>query len=167
MKQNLNNIKKTGFKTPENYFDSLEDQIMNTIKTNHTLGNIEDTGFKIPNEYIDNVEDAVFSKLRLEEKTKVVSLFSKRNLMYVSGLAATMLIFFSIFMNSNEETIETIDIELVENYIIDEDIDSYEIAALLTNEDLSEDFLVESNIMDESLETYILENISIEDLLIE
>jgi len=167
MKQNLKNIKKIGFKTPDNYFDTLEDQIVTSLNLDESLGNVKEAGFEMPKDYLDSVEDKVFKSLEIEERLKLVSLFSKRNLMYVSGIAATLLIFFSIFINSRTETNESIGMEYVENYIIAEDIDSYEIAALLSDDNLTEDIFIESDIMDGSLETYILENTTIEDLLIE
>ncbi len=42
-KNKLHTIKDSGFKTPKNYFDGLEDSIMNQIKLQ---GKIESTGFK-------------------------------------------------------------------------------------------------------------------------
>lgn len=167
MTKNLNDIKKTGFKTPEDYFNNLEGRIFDNIKIDEALKDVESTGFDMPNGYLNTIEDAVFSKLPSTNNTKVVSLFSRRNLIYFSGVAAAVLLFFSLFFNSTTTTFDNIDVELVENYIINENIDSYEIAALLTDEDLVEDAFFENTIMDEDLENYILDNTTIEDLLIE
>ncbi len=166
MTKNLNNIKKTGFKTPVDYFDNMESRILDNIKIDETLS-VDNTGFDMPDGYLNTIEDAVFSKLPSTKDAKVVSIFSRRNLIYLSGIAAAILLFFSLFFNSTKTTLDNIDIELVENYIINENIDSYEIAALLTENQLTEDLFIDNNVIDEDLENYILENASIEDLLTE
>lgn len=167
MTKNLNNINKTGFKAPKDYFDSLENQIFDSIKIDDALKGIDKTGFKMPDGYLNTVEDVIFSKLPTKDNQKVVSLFSRQNLLYLSGIAAAVLLFFSIFLNTTETTIETIDLELVENYIIYENIGSFEIAALLSEDDLTEDLFFQNTIIDDDFENYILENATIEDLLIE
>jgi len=167
MTKNLNNIKKTGFKTPEDYFNNLENRILDNIKMDKTLKGIDNTGFNMPDGYLNTVEDAVFSKLPSTNDIKIVSLFSKRSLIYLSGVAAAALLFFNLFYNSTTTTLDNIDIELVENYIINEGFDTYEIAALLTEYQLTEELFVNDYIIDDDLENYILDNSSIEDLLIE
>jgi len=167
MTKNLNNIKKTGFKTPEDYFNNLENRILDNIKFGETLKGVHDTGFSMPEGYLNTIEDAVLSELPTINNTKVISLFSKSNLIYLSGVAAAVLLFFSLFFNNTTTTLDNIDLDLVENYIINENMDSYEIAALLTDVDLVEDAFFENTIIDEDLENYILDNTTIEDLLIE
>ena len=88
MSKNLNNIKKTGFKTPEGYFDNFENQILDKIKKDESLKSIVNPGFNVPDGYFINLEEAVFNKLHTTDNTKVVSLFSRRNLIYLSGVAA-------------------------------------------------------------------------------
>jgi len=167
MSKDLNNIKKTGFKVPKDYFGSLEDKISNTMDSSSSLESINSTGFDLPEAYLNTVEDAVFNRLSQQDSSKVFSLFSRKNITYLSGIAAAALLIFGLFFNKNNITIENINIELVENYIINEDLDSYDIAALLSEDELQEELFVQNTIMDESLENYILENSSLEDLLIE
>ncbi len=167
MNKNLDNIENTGFNIPEDYFKSLEDQIMNTINSKGALESIESTGFEMPESYLNSVEAAVFSKLSKNDNSKVISIFNRRNLLYLSGVAAAVLLFFSLIFNNNTITIENINIELVETYIINEDLDSYDIAALLDDDELENALYLQNIIMDETLEDYLLENTTIEDLLIE
>jgi len=164
----LKNIKDPGFKVPKEYFNSLEDAVFSKLNTEELQGKIDDHGFAMPKDYLDAIEDKVFSKLnKNDDNVKVVSLFNKRNLLYISGIAAALVIMFSIFINKNDGTSEELDYEMVENYIIDQNISSYELASLLTDEELLE---VNSDIMDEafgddSLEDYLLENANIEDII--
>jgi len=167
MKPDLNNIKKAGFKVPKDYFNNLEDQLLSNIKTNTILEDNNSIGFEVPDDYFNSLEDKIFSKLDLKENTKVISLFSKRNLIYISGVAAAIVIMFGIFMNNNDLSNLELDYEVVETYIIDQDISSYEIASLLTEEELLN---VNSEIMDEAfnnndMEVYLLENANLEDIL--
>jgi len=167
MNKNLDNIKNSGFKIPKDYFNDLEDEIMNTINAKDALESIDSTGFELPENYLNSVEDAVFNKLSKNKNSKVISIFNRRNLLYLSGVAAAALLLFSLIFNNNNITIENINIELVETYIINEDIDSYDIAALLNDDELEYALGIQNTIMDESLEDYLLENTTIEDLLIE
>jgi len=167
MKLNLNNIKNTGFKTPDNYFDAIEDTIMSAINQECSLNLSKETGFKTPDNYFGDIEDVIINKIETKNTTKVIPLFSRRNLIYASSIAAAVLLLFNLSIFDKEITWDSLDIQTVENYILNEDIDSYEIAALLFENDLTENLFIQNTITNESLEAYILENTSIEDLLIE
>lgn len=166
MQLNLNNIKKTGFKTPDNYFDAVDDNIMNAIKQENSNLSME-TGFKTPDNYFDAIEDAVINKVQTKNTSKVIQLFSKRNLLYASSIAAAVLLIFNLSIFDKEVTWDSLDTQTVENYIIDEGIDSYELAALFTDDDFLEIDFIEQNISDETLENYILDNLDLEELMIE
>ena len=167
MKQELNNIKSTGFKVPKDYFKNLEDQIMDNIKLDEVLQNNESAGYKVPEGYLDTLEDVVLSRATKTNNPKVISLFNKQNLIYISGVAAVILIMFNVFWNSPETSIDYIGTELVENYFIDQGIDTYEIAALFTEEELTtiNTDIFDQTFNDDSLEYYLLENAIIEDII--
>ena len=164
----LNNIKDPGFKTSENYFSSFEDAVFDKLNTKNLKDTFEDHGFVAPDDYLSTIEERVFNELDTQvNEVKVVSLFSKRNLLYLSGVAAAILIMFSIYINKDQSTFEDLDVDLVENYIIDQNLSSFEIAQLLTDEELLQ---VNNEIMDEafgeeSLENYLLEHVNFEDIL--
>jgi hypothetical protein len=161
-KNKLHNIKDSGFKVPKNYFDSLEDSIMNQIKLQEK---IEDSGFKTPDNYFESLDDKILDKVA--HKPRVISLFTKRNLFYASSIAAALVIMFGILINNNDLTFDDLEIASIENYIYNEDIDTYEIASLLTEEDLITDNFIESEISEDLIEDYLLENATLEDLIIE
>lgn len=167
MKPKLNNIKSTGFLTPDNYFERVEDQIMGVVKGKEQLDQAEKPGFDLPDSYFDTLENNILNRIENEDDTKVIKLFSRRNILYASGIAAAILILFNLSIFSESITIDDLETETVENYIINEGIDSYELAVLLSEDDLLEDELMEQNITDESLEDYLLENLDIEELIIE
>ena len=67
MNKELKNIKTTGFKTPDNYFDTIEDNVMDNIKLNNIL-NSKSTGQTTPEGYFDTIEDSVFQKINSSKK---------------------------------------------------------------------------------------------------
>lgn len=165
MKQNkLHNIKETGFRVPSDYFNRLEDVILSDIKLKKISS---DSGFKLPDGYFDSLEDTITSKVSTKAPTKVIPLFRKRTIIYISGVAAAVLLLFNLSIFENKPTFDSLEFEAVENYIMNENIGSYEIAALLSEEDLLEENFIEYNVEDKTVETYILNNMYVEDIIIE
>ncbi len=165
MKQNkLHNIKKTGFKAPEDYFNTLEDAILSDIKLKKTSS---DSGFKLPENYFDTLEDKIIDKVSTKAPTKVVPLFRKRTIIYISSAAAAVLLLFNLSIFENKPSFDSLDFETVENYIMSENIGSYEIATLLSEEDLLEENFIEYKVEEETVKTYILDNLDVEDIIIE
>lgn len=167
MKTNLNHIKNTGFKTPNNYFNSVENKIMNAIKQENSLNLTKETGFKTPSNYFDTLEDVITNKIETKKTSKIITLFNKRNLLYASSIAAAVLLLFNLSIFDKEVTFDSLDIQTVENYIIDEGIDSYELAALFSEDNFLEVDFLQVNITDEALENYLLNNLDIEEIMIE
>ena len=166
MSKKLRDIEKTGYKTPQDYFNGLEDAVFSRLGTENLQEAIDDHGFSAPVDYLDNLESKVLDKLE-KDKVKVVSLFNRRNLLYMSGVAAAVLIMFSIFLKKDIQSLEELDLNIVENYILDQDFSSYELASLLTEEELTNinNDIMEEVYDEESLENYLLENVNLEDLI--
>lgn len=163
-KNNLHNIKKPGFNVPKDYFNNLEDLILSEVKLKETLST---SGFKTPKGYFETLEGVVIEKVTEKEASKVISLFSKKNLVYISSVAAVILLLFNLSNFQKNGDWSNLDTETVENYMIDEDISFYEIAALLPDEDLEESNFVNYNFSNENIETYLLDNLDTEDLFID
>lgn len=162
-KDKLHNIKSNGFKTPDNYFESFEDRFFESLNDNKVIDGIVDAGFKVPKGYFDTIDEKVLNNL---ENKPVVRLNTRKTLYYVAGIAASLLLLFTIFINNGDKTQE-LSAEMVETYFENSDLDSYELAELLVNADiLEEDFtLVETEYKEENLESYLLENTDIETIL--
>lgn len=161
------NIKETGFKTPENYFEGIEDAVFSKLETGSKLKSIDNPGFKIPDGYLDTVEDNVLNKIDNNSNTKVISLFSRRNLIYMSGVAAALLIMFGIFNSKQTQQVEELNYDMVEAYIIDQDISTFELASMLTDDELSminTDILIEA-FNESSVEDYLLEHVDLETII--
>jgi len=161
-KNNLHNIKKTGFKVPEDYFNNLEDIILSQQKMEELS---DDSGFKTPENYFETLENRIIAKASKKETSKVISLFSKRNLVYASSIAAAILLLFNLSIFQSKLNWNTLDIQNVENYIIEEEMSSYEIASLLSDEELIEENFINYDFNDENIESFLLDNLDINDLI--
>lgn len=161
------NITSAGFKTPNDYFESFDDKIFSKLSTESQLDSIKEAGFKVPDTYFESFNDTVFEKNLGEKKAQVIQLFSKRNLIYVSSIAAAILLLFNLSIFEIKPTFDNLETVAVENYIIDENINSYEIAALLTDEHIEENIIIDYSINEDNIEEYLLNNADIEALMIE
>ncbi len=160
MKKNkLHNNIKSGFKTPEGYFDSLEEHIMSELKLKELSNS---SGFKTPDNYFSNLEDTITSQVSKKE-TKVIKLFTKKRLIYISGIAAAILLLFNVSIFNKIEEWPT-DFQTVETYILEEDINYYDIATLLDEDELIEDNFIDYTIKEETVEDYIIDNLNVDDL---
>jgi hypothetical protein len=165
--KNLHNIKSSGFKIPKDYFDTLDKKILNNIDDANALKNIKSTSFKVPENYFDTIEKQITDKLSKEQETKVISLINKKTIIYISSIAAAILILFNLSIFDNDPSFDNLETETVENYIINESISSYEIASLFTTDQLSESDFFEHEFDEKNLEEYLLNNADIEALMIE
>lgn len=163
MKKNkLHNIKSTGFKIPDNYFESFDNKLFGRIGEKESIEGIETHGYKVPENYFDSVETKVFSKLNTEDKP-VVSLQSRKTFYYIAGIAAFLVLLVAVFFNTTA-TEEALSAEMVEAYLENRDFDSYELAQLLSDVDLLEDdfTITQTTFNAENLETYLIDNADIE-----
>ncbi|WP_034043996.1 hypothetical protein [Wocania ichthyoenteri] len=165
---NLHNIKSSGFKTPGKYFESFDEILLTKLKNKDELKVSKSTGFKVPDDYFKTVDDKILSSLDNKEETKVISLFSWRKVAYASAVAASLILMFSITFNASEKlTFDSLETASIENYLVEEGFTTYELATLLTEEELSSETFINTNISEDLLEDYLLNNTNIEDLLIE
>ncbi|MEP3836820.1 MAG: hypothetical protein ABJM36_04195 [Algibacter sp.] len=163
----IHNIKSTGFKTPDDYFDSVEEKIFSKLNAESVLDTIKEPGFKVPDNYFESFNDRLLNKTQNEEKTKVIPLFSRTNLIYVSSIAAAILLLFNLSVFDSKPTFDNLDIETVENYIEDESISTYEIAALFSDKQIEEDNIIDYNFDEDNIEEYLLINADIEALILD
>jgi hypothetical protein len=164
----LENIEAPGYKTPPSYFDSLEARVITRLNEGIELDQIQESGFKAPDGYFKTVEKNVEKALNKDEVVKVVPLFSRRNIMYATGIAAMIMIMLGIFLDKGDTiNINSLDIELVETYLEQQDLDTYDIASLLNDEDLVQEDLgiIDDDFSEELLEDYLIDNADLEDII--
>ncbi|WP_405397462.1 hypothetical protein [Maribacter sp. Asnod2-G09] len=157
----MNKKNKIPFKTPEGYFDSFEDKLMDKLsKTESTIP--KDNAFKVPDNYFESFNESL--KGKLDNEPKVIPLFPIKKIIAVAAsIAAIVLIALGYNWNSSSELnfsdLANADIEAYfENN--DFELSPYEIAEVLpvTNTEYS-DFL-SSPIESDNLLDYLNENVS-------
>ncbi|MEY8848826.1 hypothetical protein AB9K26_08420 [Psychroserpens sp. XS_ASV72] len=165
MKENkLHKDTHSGFKTPDNYFESFDEKVLNQLHSDQILNNIDGHAFKVPDGYFKEIDSNILSNIKSEPS--VITLKPRPKLYYLTGIAASLLLLFAIFINNNDSD-EEISAEMVETYFQNSDLDSYELAQLLSEaEMLEEDFIItETTYSEENLESYLLENADLEQFI--
>lgn len=162
----LHTIKSTGFKTPDTYFETLEDAIYSKMTEEILSSKIDSSGFKVPEDYFETFKSKVLNSIDQEDSTIVISLFSWKKVAFVSGIAASILLAFNlIFKNSNTLTFDTLETASIENYLIDEDLNAYDIAPYLSVSDLDKTNFIKNSINASDIEDYLLQNSDVEQLI--
>ncbi|MEJ6791793.1 MAG: hypothetical protein QNK89_03395 [Lacinutrix sp.] len=155
--EKLHYIKNSGFKVPQDYFEGLEDSILAEAKLN---GLVSDSGFKTPEGYLEDFNVSV------KKEAKVISIFSRKNMLFVSSIAAAIVLFFSLNIFDNSPlSINDLDTTTVDNYILDE-TEIGDLVSLFQDNELSETQFIDYTLSDETLDSY-LEVIDVSDLYLE
>ncbi len=141
----LNSIsKKSGFTTPNDYFDTLEIDILSKIKTEELNSEIDKNTFKTPDAYFDTIEDIVIAKLKAEsfqnkenievpnnyfdtlEDTvisklkppkKIISLKTVSKYLAPIAIAASLLLIFTLNTNKDKVTFDSLATAEIEQFI--------------------------------------------------
>ncbi|WP_179008360.1 hypothetical protein [Winogradskyella forsetii] len=164
-KENIHSITSPGFKTPENYFEAFEGQLLERLNKDALIETEVTHGFTVPDNYFDSVEEHILSQLHTEEKP-VIHLKSRKTFYYVAGIAASFVLLLSLFFNNDEKiNINTIETTSIENYLYQEDYSNDDLASLFITEDISETDFIDVNISNETINEY-LENIDTEDFIL-
>tara|TARA_R110002049_G_scaffold284681_1_gene465317 strand:+ start:864 stop:1370 length:507 start_codon:yes stop_codon:yes gene_type:complete len=166
-KENIHNIKSSGFKTPNNYFESIDDQILDRLNDIEIISAPETAGFMVPKDYFDSVETTILEKLESKSETPVIALKSRRTFYYVAGIAASFALLFSLVVNTNDTlSMDAIDTVSIENYLFQEDYSNDDLATLFTTDNISEADFIDITISDDTLNEF-LENVDTEDFILD
>ena len=134
----IHKISRSGFRVPDQYFESF--------KVNEQLDNystLNDTGFLVPENYFNN-----FDRRSTDKKTKISS-FSTKKYVYVAASLLIFILFKLVLISDSND-------DYLENYVINENIDSYDISNLLSQEELP--LIDTSDLLNEAVETFLIEN---------
>ena len=155
-KFSLNEIKDSGFKTPTNFLDSVEDDFFSKL-TEEKLPN--SNGFEVPKDYFNSLEDEILKKIT--PKTKVISLGSRLKKMIPLAAAASVLLFIGInYFSVQSETITFDDISSteIENWLENgyTSINTTDLASVLDETDFNDNELIDNTtIEDTEIEDYL------------
>lgn len=114
-----------------------------------------ESGFKVPDSYFDSFEDRLMQRITEEEKPiKVISLLQRKSV-WISGIAAAVVISIGTLMYFEQQKTQTI--EMSQEYLaFENDITTEDIAMHLTDDELTS-LETELTNFDSKTETYINE----------
>ncbi|CAM3963637.1 hypothetical protein FLCU109888_11260 [Flavobacterium cucumis] len=121
------------------------------------------SGFKVPDHYFDKFEATLMEEILKEQGSKVVPLCSRKKI-WISTLAAVLLlsIGFTTYWNNAQEN--KIDAVTIENYLAQQRISTSELTKHLTNDDIEalEENLYPNEAYLEAIEDHLLESENLE-----
>ena len=153
----------TGFKAPEGYFKTFEEQLFSNISAEKFS---KKTGFNVPNNYFENLEVRVLKAVIDSEKSKkLIPLYTKKYLSYAAAIAACLIIGFAIFNNKTDKSnLDALQLAAIDTYIEEGNLnlDLYELTSYINDEDISDLKLENKQFSETALKNYILENVDTE-----
>lgn len=150
--------KNTGFSTPENYFQEVEENL-SSISFITSLP--KERTFTTPDNYFERVNDSILEKLapKKNKDVKIISL-KERFLQYIPmAAAASVLLFIGInYFSTQKTTFDDITITDIESWFENGYGETYteELATAINTSDIEDDLF--ASISDESLENYLLDS---------
>ncbi|MDC7999031.1 hypothetical protein [Gilvibacter sediminis] len=156
---------------PEGYFEGFEASVQARIAEEELRELVSDSGFVAPEAYFETVEPKVSAQLN-RSAPKVISIFSRRTLYAVASVAAAVLLIVSLVNNgggSATDTLafDTIDTDTLEAYVNSDAIafTDDELMDFVSEADLESSLFSDESLTDETIETYLLDNLDDIDLI--
>lgn len=166
-KDKLHTIKFTGFKTPEDYFESFDAKLQKRLAKNETIEGIKSHGYSIPKDYFETFDSRVLDQLIQTDDKPVIALKPRRRLYYITGIAASFALLFSLVFNQkNKLNINTIDTVSIETYLSQEEYSNDELASLFKTNEISETDFIDVNISEDTINEYF-ESADTEDFILD
>ncbi len=164
-KLNKHNVSETGFKTPDDYFASFEENLLSEINLKEK---VNATGFKTPDGYFDNFKVTISENGKQKSEPKVISLFRNKKWLAAASIAAVFIVLIS-FPKETDNSLDfaSLDSDSIETYLLNNDFDSAELNNLIVNTTDFESSILEETLNDVHLEDYLYNNMELEDLNLE
>jgi hypothetical protein len=154
-----------GFKAPDDYFQDFEERLFSKLKEAELP---KKHGFDVPDGYFEDLEERILQNVTQEKTVKVIPLLKRKTFIYAVSVAALAALVFSIFTKNTDGEI-LLQIADIEAYINADamDLDSYDIAQLLSDDELDNLAFENEIFSQENIEDYLIENLDDTTLLIE
>ncbi|MBP92975.1 MAG: hypothetical protein CMC55_02525 [Flavobacteriaceae bacterium] len=157
----LHTLKKSGFKTPDNYFETFDERLLSDISLKEKS---KTSGFKVPENYFETFQVAELNnKTNKKTETRVIPLYSKKAWLYVASIAAIAVLMITMPDFNKSVNFSSLDNESIENYILSNDYESATFNNLILDPSTFEDAIYNEALSDVSLENYLYNNTDIED----
>lgn len=157
---------ENSLKVPDTYFDSFENRLLDTLNNNKTtLPENLKNGLSVPKGYFENLEEVISEKTNVAKKehkknTKAIPLFSRKNILYITGIAAMIAVIFSVFVTkptSHSLNFDTITVADIEDYFDNgnTELSEMDFVSFLDDETSLADIFTDNEISDEMLLDYL------------
>tara|TARA_B100000497_G_scaffold47843_1_gene55342 strand:- start:505 stop:972 length:468 start_codon:yes stop_codon:yes gene_type:complete len=148
--------KNSPFKVPKDYFKNFD---ANFFIEQELKNKVQKTGFKTPDGYLNDFN------VSIPKTSKVTNLrkLNKKYSIYISGIAAALILLFMFIMPKKDN--EEVSLEILEDYLLSEVDQSDLLSNILTLDELNDLYIL--NVSSSEIENYLLQNASIETLLID
>ncbi len=148
--------KNSPFKVPKDYFKSFD---ANFFIEQELKNKVQKTGFKTPDGYLNDFN------VSIPKTSKVTNLrkLNKKYSIYISGIAAALILLFMFIIPKKDN--EEVSLEILEDYLLSEVDQSDLLSNILTLDELNDLYIL--NVSSSEIENYLLQNASIETLLID
>ena len=160
---------QAGFKVPCGYFDQLTDRVLENTQDQELQ---DHAGFKMPEDYLVSLEDRVMS--RLGQETRVIPLpVSKTKQWLYPALAMAALFIGFIIINGlftqDKVTFADLEDQEITDFLVDVDFmqDEESVALLFADNTILKEIEMEENITDKELFEYLMEDASLNQIIIE
>jgi hypothetical protein len=159
MKKELPHIKSPGFKIPENYFETLEEQLFDKIALQEVA--VRKNPFQVPAGYFETSAEKAFAKaVKIQQPVKVVPLYKKEIFRYAVAVAAVVLIVVSVFQFQKINEITTDEsftfLTLIESDFIDLSLIDFD---YLLSDEMLDGTLNLSSINKDEIEDYLMNDL--------
>ena len=158
--------KKNSFNTPDGYFDSFHERLMDRIKQEETgqMGSLipKSDGFSVPKGYFDGLTEKVLSQVGQKE-TKVISLMTYKEFYYgAAAIAALFLLVFGITWKTDAPvSFENLASNEIDAYFETNEVDltTYEIAEVVSLDEVELNNALTPEFGEEHILEYLNENV--------
>ncbi|HEY0056206.1 MAG TPA: hypothetical protein VGB63_12685 [Pedobacter sp.] len=109
------------FQVPDQYFDTLTDQISSRVKLEQLVGSKNEEVFSVPENYFENLEDKINAKIGItSQKQSKVRKLSSSWITYAAAACITAVLTFGIYnyRTSNTDNVENQIAQLPEEEIV-------------------------------------------------
>lgn len=158
-----NKVDHSGFTTPEFYFDELNNQIESKIaitKLKEALSNSD--GFDIPSGYFNQLSDKILAKTTaIKPERKIIKLWHSDALKYATAACFILISAIGLYFNQQHKAKQKLTAEVVKEQML-YDIDETTIIEHVQLQEHTNKHNTTSS--DNSVENYILNNYSTNDL---
>jgi hypothetical protein len=167
--RNNNRHTQAGFKVPDGYFDQLTDRV---LENNQGQDMQDHAGFIMPEDYLLSLEDRVMSRLEQQTKVKPLQVSKSKQWLYpVLAMAAIFVGFIAMNGLFSQDKVTFADLEdhEITDFLVDADFmqDEESVALLFADNTILKEIEMEENITDKELFDYLMEDASLNQIIIE